>query len=74
MNLFKVIFFHLLLELSNETKAKPCEKVHLTEIELSNHLESIASTNSWDRPVKDAKRPVIVYIRMGLSGFPFIVS
>ena len=68
-----IIFFLLVASQANNGQQNQTT-VKCEETLVSAYLKEQAPLNYWDRPVKDASKPVKVYVKMGLTSLPIIVS
>ena len=68
-----IIFFLLVASQANNGQQNQTT-VKCEETLVSAYLKEQAPLNYWDRPVKDATKPVRVYVKMGLTSLPIIVS
>ena len=48
--------------------------ITVSEVDISDWLKRNAPINSWDRPVKNYKTPMIVHVKLGITSFALIVS
>ena len=70
------MFLILLLVLPSAfgNSKQSCKNVTVSEFNISQWLKENAPLNQWDRPTKNANKPVNVYIKVGMTNFPLIVS
>ena len=51
-----------------------CKNITVSEHEITEWFKDNAQTNLWDRPVKDSRQPINVYVQMAMTSFAAIVS
>ena len=51
-----------------------CKNLTVSEHQITEWFNDNAQTNLWDRPVKDSRNPINVYVQMAMTSFAAIVS
>ena len=69
-----VTFGTLSLTLVASSEIDRCANVSVSDEQVSKWLKIHAPTQYWERPTIDSKRPINIYIKMGITSFAKIVN
>ena len=71
---FVALFFAIFSPIiDGEILQDRCKNVTVSEMDLSNYLKSIASTNQWDRPLINGLKPITVSVGLAITALAEVV-
>ena len=71
--IFSSCSFLLVANAQFDSLEEACRNVNVSEFDISQFFKHNASLNEWDRPVLNAREPIVVDVQLGMSSFASVV-